>query len=212
MRCSKENETESGNIYRVKKRKNLLQYTLSEQIAHGMDVSNLVYALSTEVGCREEESYQMAIAGMLHDIGKVVLKDMVDDNNALVVEEIKVVRMHPRQGYEITKGLGYDDLITKSILYHHENYDGSGYPANLRGTQIPLGARLLRICDVYCALTSRRPYRPAYDEQTAFAMMIEQIKDFDLGCFLAFQRVVHRYKREKIEIGQLCIDGKGNIL
>ena len=76
------------------------------------------------------------------------------------------------------------------MLHHHENYDGSGYPDNLRGNEIPLGARILRVCDVFAALVSDRAYRAAFREEVAMELMIDEIKNFDMKIFLAFQRVV----------------------
>ena len=93
--------------------------------------------------------------------------------------------------YEELKEQGYSDIVLQSILYHHENYDGSGYPSNLSGDSIPLGARILRVCDVYAALSSDRPYRKAFDVSTVIELMIDEIKNFDMEVFLAFQRVVH---------------------
>ena len=76
-------------------------------------------------------------------------------------------------------------------MYHHENYDGSGYPENLRGEDIPIGARILRVADVFSALVSDRTYRSAFDADIAVELMIDEVKNFDMEVFLAFQRVVH---------------------
>ena len=108
-----------------------------------------------------------------------------------MIEEIKYVRRHTQLGYEALKDRGYSDFVLKSIYYHHENYDGSGYPENLAGDDIPLGSRILRVCDTYAALTEKRPYRDAFDCSSAVRMMIDEVKNFDMQVFLAFQRVVH---------------------
>ena len=70
--------------------------------------------------------------------------------------------------------------------------DGSGYPDNLRGEEIPYGARIIRVCDVFAALISDRPYRKSFDQDTALELMIEEVKNFDIKVFLAFQRVIHQ--------------------
>lgn len=174
----------------------LLEFDLSEELNHGIVVSNLAYAVAAELGKDEEFCYQMAIAGMLHDIGKLKLTGYINgqEKDPLLIEELKYVRMHSSLGYEELKDQGYSDLVLQSILYHHENYDGSGYPSNLRGDSIPLGARILRVCDVYAALSSDRPYRKAFDVSTVIELMIDEIKNFDMEVFLAFQRVVHNNK------------------
>ena len=172
--------------------KHLLQYSLIEQLVHGMRVSNLACGLAKELGLPEDYCYDMAVAGMLHDIGKERVSNALDeDAERLIVEEIHYVRLHSQASYEILKQRGYSERILQTVLYHHENMDGSGYPENLSGEAIPLGARIIRVCDVYAALTSDRPYRKSFDRKTAVELMIEEIKDFDIKVFLAFQRMLH---------------------
>lgn len=172
----------------------ILEFDLSAELTHGMVVSNLAYAVAEEMGLEEDMCYELAIAGMLHDIGKLKLTGYINgqEKNPLVIEELKYVRMHSTLGYEELKGQGYSEFILESILYHHENYDGSGYPSNKAGEEIPIGARILRVCDVFAALRSDRPYRKAFDMETVMELMIEEVKNFDMEVFLAFQRVVHR--------------------
>lgn len=176
----------------------ILDFDLSAELNHGMRVSNLAYAVAKELGLDENECYELAIAGMLHDIGKLKLTGYINgqEKNPLVIEELKYVRMHSTLGYEELKGQGYSDFVLESILYHHENYDGSGYPSNKAGEDIPLGARILRVCDVFAALSSDRPYRKAFDINTVMELMIEEVKNFDMEVFLAFQRVIHKSNRK----------------
>lgn len=174
----------------------ILEFDLSSELNHGMRVSNLAYAVASEMGLEPDICYELAIAGMLHDIGKLKLTGYINgqERNPLVIEELKYVRMHSTLGYEELKGQNYSDFVLESILYHHENYDGSGYPSNLSGEDIPIGARILRVCDVFSALTSDRPYRKAFDMETVMELMIDEVKNFDMEVFLAFQRVVHNSK------------------
>ena len=157
----------------------ILEFDLASELHHGMMVSNLAYALAEEMGLPHEQCYELAIAGMLHDIGKLKLTSYINgqEQDPLVIEELK--------------GQGYSDFVLESILYHHENYGGSGYPANKAGEDIPIGARILRVCDVYAALISDRPYRKAFDISAVMELMIDEVKNFDMQVFLAFQRVVH---------------------
>ena len=184
---------ETAQSETVKSTDRILEYALSAELNQGVVVSNLAYAVAAEMGRDEAFCYQMAIAGMLHDIGKLKLTGYINgqERDPLLIEELKYVRMHSSLGYEELKEQGYSDIVLQSILYHHENYDGSGYPSNLSGDSIPLGARILRVCDVYAALSSDRPYRKAFDVSTVIELMIDEIKNFDMEVFLAFQRVVH---------------------
>ena len=184
---------ETAQSETVKSTDRILEFDLSAELNHGVVVSNLAYAVAAEMGRDEAFCYQMAIAGVLHDIGKLKLTGYINgqERDPLLIEELKYVRMHSSLGYEELKEQGYSDIVLQSILYHHENYDGSGYPSNLSGDSIPLGARILRVCDVYAALSSDRPYRKAFDVSTVIELMIDEIKNFDMEVFLAFQRVVH---------------------
>lgn len=175
-----------------KKRYQILKLSLADEISHGICVSNLAYHVSRELQLSESFCYEMAVAGMLHDIGKLELvKYVYNQEDTLTVEEIKYVRAHSTAGYALLKESEFSETVRQSILYHHENYDGSGYPSNLKGEEIPLGARILRVCDVFAALISDRPYREAFDAELAVRLMIDEIKNFDIQIFLAFLRVVH---------------------
>ena len=176
-----------------------LQYTLKEQLVHGMQVSNLAWSVARRMGLSDDSCHQVAVAGMLHDIGKEEISGQIDENQErLVVEEMHYVRLHAAAGYEILKREGYPEEIQKMVLHHHENMDGSGYPDNLSGEKIPLGARIIRVCDVYAALLSDRPYRKGFDQDTAIQLMIEEIKNFDMKIFLTFQRVIHEENNMEI--------------
>lgn len=180
----------------IKMPEKILDFNLAAELEHGVAVSNMAFAVAKELGLEHETCYQLAIAGMLHDIGKLKLTGYIHgvERDQLVIEELKYVRMHSTLGYEELCGQGYSDFVLETILYHHENYDGSGYPANLAGEDIPIGARIIRVCDVFSALSSDRPYRKAFDIDTVLELMIEEVKNFDMEVFLAFQRVVHNKK------------------
>ncbi len=183
----------AANSELAKTPERILEFDLSAELSHGIMVSNLAYAVAAELGLEQSQCYELAIAGMLHDIGKLKLTGYINgqENDPLVIEELKYVRMHSTLGYEELKDQGYSEFVLESILYHHENYDGSGYPSNKAGEDIPIGARILRVCDVFSALSSDRPYRKAFDVDAVMELMIEEVKNFDMEVFLAFQRVVH---------------------
>lgn len=167
---------------------------LKEAISHGIIVSDLAYLLARELNIRDRESHDIAVAGLLHDIGKLKLVNYVYQKRGdekLRIDEVRYRRLHSSLGYAILKEQGYSEHICQYVLYHHENFDGSGYPNNLKGDQIPLGAKILRVCDAFGALISNRPYRTAFDAETAIQIMIEEVKDFDMSVFLAFLRIVH---------------------
>ena len=153
----------------------IVDYNLTEEISHGIYVSRLARDVTRALGHDEKMQYDMALAGMLHDIGKLRLTNYIygeaTAESPLMIEEMKYVRMHSLLSYNIVKSRGYNERVCETILYHHENMDGSGYPENLSGEDIPEGSRIIRVCDVFAALTTDRPY---------------------MRVFLAFEHVVHK--------------------
>ncbi|MCR5295031.1 MAG: HD domain-containing protein [Lachnospiraceae bacterium] len=174
----------------------IVDYNMTEELAHGTYVSRLSMELADELGKGRQERYELGMAGLVHDIGKLRLANYIYGTekivSPLVIEEMKYVRMHSMLSYQILKEKGFDDYILTAVRCHHENYDGSGYPDNLEGESIPESSRILRVCDVYAALTSDRPYRKRFSEDEAISLMIDEINHFDMRIFLAFERVVHR--------------------
>lgn len=189
--------------------KTILEIDLIDGLRHGVCVSNLTYLIAKKLGLSDEECNNLAVAGMVHDIGKLRLSSYLYGRNfnGMIIEEIQYMRKHSRLGYEILKKYSYNDAICEAVLYHHENYDGSGYPDNLKAEKIPLGARIMRVADAFIAFISERPYREAYDFDSAISIMIEDVKEYDMQVFLAFMDVIHEDGMlEKIRQDQMSID------
>lgn len=177
-----------------------IQLGLEDSLEHGMIVSNLAYLVGKELELEEDECYALAVAGMVHDIGKVQLNFYMNEKeeSILTVDETRYMRMHPTIGYSILIQHGYNQKVLDAVLYHHENYDGTGYPLNLKGEEIPLLGRIMHVCDIFGALISNRPYREGFDMETALSVMIDDAKNFDMRIFLAFQRVAFSKDMEEL--------------
>ena len=181
--------------------KDKLESDMIDNIHHGILVSNLARMLGKEIGLADDKCYDLAVAGVLHDIGKLRLAEYLygKDRDSLSIEKMRHIRMHSSLSYDIIKDMDFSALVKESVLYHHENYDGTGFPRNLEGEDIPLGARIIRVCDVFSALVSRRSYREAFDIDSALNLLINEVKHFDMHIFLAFQRMINREEvREKV--------------
>lgn len=176
-----------------------LNEDLQTEIAHGIEVSRLAGKLAKELKLDPAFCHDIEVAGMLHDIGKLRASTYLygGDDDTLNVEKMRYVRMHSTLGHEVVRKEGYSDRVCEMILHHHENYDGTGYPDNLVGEAIPYGARVLRVVDVFVALTSDRPYRKAFDSQTAVELLIEEVQHFDMKIFLTFQSIIHEEIMER---------------
>ncbi|MCR4716446.1 MAG: HD domain-containing protein [Lachnospiraceae bacterium] len=157
-----------------------------------MVVSNVAYLIARELNLGMEACEKVSLAGMVHDIGKLKINSYVDyeQEHSMRIDQMRYVRTHPTLGYAALTELGFDKDICEAVLYHHENYDGTGYPSNLAGENIPIMARVLRVSDVFSALISDRSYREAFDIDSAVELMIDEARHFDMKVFLAFQRVV----------------------
>ncbi|MBR0377629.1 MAG: HD domain-containing protein [Lachnospiraceae bacterium] len=193
----------------------IVDYNLTEEISHGIYVSRLARDVTRALGHDEEMQYDMALAGMLHDIGKLRLTNYIygeaTAESPLMIEEMKYVRMHSLLSYNIVKSRGYNARVCETILYHHENMDGSGYPENLSGEDIPEGSRIIRVCDVFAALTTDRPYRKSFTKDEALSLMIDEINNFDMRVFLAFEHVVHKvatsYQPSLPDLDNMLLEG-----
>jgi HD-GYP domain-containing protein (c-di-GMP phosphodiesterase class II) len=132
---------------------------------HSERVTSLSLQIGTILKLRQKDLDDLHRAGLLHDIGKLgVPAQILDKPGKLTEEEFAQMRRHPELGTKILEPIAAYRPILPLVLYHHENYDGSGYPEGLRGEGIPLGARIFALADVYDALASDRPYRHALEE------------------------------------------------
>jgi putative nucleotidyltransferase with HDIG domain len=179
-------------VHRHKKTDQTMLSVVAE-LLHGAKVSNMSYLIGRQMAMTKEECHDLAVAGFLHDIGKLELAKYVraKETKTLTIEEMRYVRAHSNLSAMILREKGYSQSVVDMVKYHHENCDGSGYPQNLIREDIPMGARILRVADVFSALTSDRPYRSALDVETTVKLMIEESKYYDVKVFLAFLQVVN---------------------
>jgi len=170
----------------------------SETGNHLIRMSRYSRLIADALGLEPEEAETIELAAPLHDIGKIGVSDhILLKAGPLDDVEWLAMRRHPVMGHEILKGSAskYVRMGALIALGHHEKYDGSGYPNGLVGEHIPLCARIIAIADVYDALTSVRPYKPAWQAERAFAELTAQAgRHFDPKLVSAFigvkQRVV----------------------
>jgi len=142
---------------------------------HCERLSKRAAALGRHMGLDEDSIVALRRGGYLHDLGKIAVPDEVlKKGSNLTPDEWEVMKKHPVTGENICKPLKSLRLVLPIIRYHHEHSDGTGYPDGLHKGQIPLLARILQVVDVYDALRTARPYKPALThEQSAFTMRIE---------------------------------------
>jgi putative two-component system response regulator len=131
-------------------------------------------ALGTALGVSETDVQALHRGGYLHDVGKVGIPDAVLlKRGPLTPAEFELMKKHPDIGDSLCAPLQSLRSVRPIIRCHHERLDGSGYPQGLRGDEVPLLAQIVGICDVFDALTSRRPYRPAMSEEEATRLLLQ---------------------------------------
>jgi len=164
IHSAKELEWETERVARLRAAKNIVRFVDAKDPStanHSETVSALAAAIGAELGLDEQTVDQLALGGLLHDIGKIGIPDsLLQAPRALTPVEFEAIKAHPALGFSLLEGLGIAP-IDDWILHHHENWDGSGYPDGLAGEDIPLGARIIRVADAFEAMTANRPYRAA---------------------------------------------------
>jgi PAS domain S-box-containing protein/putative nucleotidyltransferase with HDIG domain len=142
---------------------------------HTLRVTELTLKLAQIMGFRDEEMIHLRRGALLHDIGKLGVPDSILlKEGALTAQEWEQMRRHPQFAYEMLYPIEYLRPAMHIPYCHHEKWDGTGYPRGLRGEEIPLEARIFAVVDVFDALTSDRPYRPAWTREKAIAYIREQ--------------------------------------
>ena len=133
--------------------------------------------LGQRVGLPEEQIIALQRAGIVHDIGKIGIPDAILlKPGPLTREEWTIMREHPAIGERICAPLKAFRLVLPIIRHHHERLDGSGYPDGLRGSRIPIAARVLQMVDLYDGLTTKRPYKRAFSRAEAFEIIATEIR------------------------------------
>ena len=148
---------------------------------HSNRVSQLCRYLGMALELSDIDIYKLEVSGLFHDIGKIAIQDYIlNKKGPLTVQEWNEIMRHPEIGYWIlSTSLEMSD-IANYVLYHHERYDGSGYPKGLKREEIPLLSRIIAIADSYDAMTNQRSYKETLDQDMAVnELIINKGKQFD---------------------------------
>lgn len=165
---------------------------------HSTRVGWLARLTGRALGMTPRELQLLEWSGILHDVGKLGISDRIlHKRGPLTREEFEEIKKHPRRSYEVIRPVSTLAPVLDAVLYHHENYDGTGYPAGLEGERIPLAARILRIVDVFDALTSARSYRDGLTIDAALKLIARDAgRVTDPHLTYVFLGAIRRYLRE----------------
>ncbi len=162
---------------------------------HSLNVSIYSLHLGTQIGLNKDDLSALGRAALLHDLGKSkVEQNILNKDGILNQEEFNSIKMHPALGYDIALNIGIKDKnILDGIRHHHEKLDGRGYPDNLKGNKISLFPRIIAICDIFDALTTRRSYKNAISSLNALRLMKEEMDThLDMKILNIFIRMLHK--------------------
>ncbi len=158
---------------------------------HSLRVASLAVALGQALDLSERSTFELEVGATLHDLGKLALPDAIlGKGGSLGEAEMAAIRAHPELGERVLSPFPIGDEVRKVVRGHHERIDGEGYPDGLRGEEIPLGARIVAICDAYDAMTNPRSYRAPKTIEKAFLMLIQDDGKWDRRVTEAFVRMV----------------------
>jgi putative nucleotidyltransferase with HDIG domain len=159
---------------------------------HTRRVVQITTALANNLGITPKEIEYYRWGALLHDVGKILIPDSIlHKSGPLSGAEKEVIRNHPRHAYEILSPIAMPGPVLDIPHFHHEKWDGTGYPHGLKGTEIPLCARIFAIVDVWDALNSNRPYRKAWEIDLVTKYILgESGKHFDPEIVCAFSALI----------------------
>jgi putative two-component system response regulator len=139
---------------------------------HVERVSRYAQELARGLGWEEAHIKEIRLAAIVHDVGKLIVPDAVlNKPGKLTEEEWRIMKTHPTRGAEILASLKQVGMVVDGVMYHHERYDGGGYPAGLAGENIPAIGRLLAVVDAYDTMTNDRPYRKGLGQDAALEQL-----------------------------------------
>ncbi len=171
---------------------------------HINNVGNYAFLVAKRLGIPEKECRELRYAAKIHDLGKMHVPDMIlNKAGKLTDDEFGVIKSHTWMGLDIIQKVKYNDVIKKAedvILYHHEDYNGKGYPEGLTGERIPVSARIVRIADTFDALISKRIYKESWSFDNALKYLEQQKgKLFDPDITDVFLEIVTGNRKIEIE-------------
>jgi putative nucleotidyltransferase with HDIG domain len=135
---------------------------------HSLQVAKLASSIAEAIGFTGRDLELVKFAGLLHDVGKIAVPESIlQKPSFLTNDEWKIIQLHPKQSVMIIDPIKGLRQIRDWVLYHHERWDGRGYPKNIKGDRIPIQSRILSVCDTYSAMTEDRPYRKRLSDEEA---------------------------------------------
>ncbi len=173
-------------------------------------IVNYVHAVAAAMNYPEEHIQNLLHGAMLRDVGMIRVSDIiVQSESELKDEEWTAIKQHPIDGSDMLRKMSFSEHTCDVVLYHHERFNGGGYPQGIRGTQIPLGARIVSVVESYAVMLQKRPKRPALSSEQSLSTLKENLgKRYDPDIIAAFVEIVE----EEIRTGRKARLKRGELL
>lgn len=173
MYHNKLSESRSAKSSMIRGLLRTLEAETYENKEHALCIENLALKVGERLGLPDYDLHKLSLLSTLHDIGKTTIPlEILTKPSKLTEEEWKLIKGHPEKGYHIATATKEFASIAEEILYHHERWDGKGYPKGLQGEDIPLLSRIISIVDAYEVMTRGRPYKEAMTEEEAMEELL----------------------------------------
>lgn len=164
-------------------------------LGHCERVADYACALARAAKLDDNSLFWFRIGALLHDVGKIAVPiEVLNKPGKLTADERALMERHPEAGVELLKDVEFPWDVLPMVRSHHERWDGRGYPNRLTGDAIPLHARVLALADVFDALTTHRPYRPAFSPEEALRIMRDDAGAFDPALLAVFEQLVPSFQ------------------
>jgi len=191
-------QAQTGYLNTIRTLSNIIDAKDSQTFGHSERVMEHCMDIAEVLKLSDAQKEILKYAGLLHDIGKIGIDvGILRKPSKLNKDEWKIMNMHPVVGSGIVEQIGFLDDFAPIILYHHERYDGKGYPSKLKKESIPIGARILSVVDAYEAMVSDRPYRKALSFKKIRQELLEGAgTQFDPDIVKIFLKILDKKKRK----------------
>src|SRR5205807_3069158 len=158
---------------------------------HSTRLAEWAVRVAETLGLQDSCLRDVEAAAILHDIGKIGVPDAIlNKPGKLTAEERQIINKHPEYGWAIQRLIPGLEQVSLFTLHHHENFDGSGYPGGLRGSEIPIGSRIVTVIDAFDAMISNRPYRQGLPVEEAIRRLVkDSVTQFDPEVVQPFIRI-----------------------
>lgn len=175
---------------------------------HSIRVAGYAAITGREMALPEKEAASLYTSALLHDIGKLFIPaGILHKTDSLNDYEIEIIRRHPITGRDILREIGGYKQFADTVLYHHEFYNGRGYPGGLCGDKIPLLSRIITVADAYEAMTSERPYRKGFSHREAVnRLRYGRLTQFDPEITDAFLKAIRKHSNSDLLYSQAKVE------